>query len=241
MESLKITMANMHEVFHSRMLAFESQLSKEPTSNPSGATAGITAEYASFKSFVVDMLNNLQQQLEALLDTVDSIEMRTRRKMLLLHGVSEEKNEDTPELTSDVIKTHLKISGFTVADIKRCQRLGRPGSLKPRPILFKLLDTGVRDKLWFSKTHLKGTGITISEFLTKTRHDIFMAAREKFGVTKCWTREGCIYVQRPDNTRYRIYTANDLHKYDADVTEIKSTTVSKTTSSKTRRAAAIKK
>uniref|UniRef100_A0A2A4ITX7 Uncharacterized protein n=1 Tax=Heliothis virescens TaxID=7102 RepID=A0A2A4ITX7_HELVI len=139
------------------------------------------------------------------------MEMRGRRGILLLHGVSEVKDEDTAKVTAGIVKDRFKIQGFTVNDIKRCHRMGRSASTsKPRPILFKLRDVAVRDNIWFDKTKLKGTGITISEFLTKSRHDVFMAARKRFGVTKCWTRDGCVYVLAPDGTRHRVTTSAEL-------------------------------
>ncbi|KAF9811198.1 hypothetical protein SFRURICE_002567 [Spodoptera frugiperda] len=71
-------------------------------------------------------------------------------------------------------------------------------------------DVDTRDKVWYNKTKLKGTGITISEFLTKTRHQVFMAARNKFGVANCWTKAGHIYVLGPDGVRHRIASLTEL-------------------------------
>lgn len=45
----------------------------------------------------------------------------------------------------------------------------------------------IRDKVLFAKTKLKVTGITESEFLMKSGHDVFLEARKRFGVGKCWT------------------------------------------------------
>lgn len=141
------------------------------------------------------------------------MEMHSRRKILLLHGVVEVKGENLVEVISNVIKTHLKLDGFNASDIKRCHRMGRPTAPhKHRPILVKFQQVVMRDKIWFAKTKLKGSGITASEFLTKSRHDVFMAAREKFGVTKCWTREGCVYVLSTDGERHRVVTMADLNK-----------------------------
>ncbi|XP_045452327.1 uncharacterized protein LOC123661409 [Melitaea cinxia] len=65
-------------------------------------------------------------------------------------------------------------------------------------------------KVWFAKAKLKGTGVTQSEFLTRPRHDAFLAARERFGINKCWTRDGCIYVVAPNGTRYKAENLTDL-------------------------------
>ncbi|XP_026746114.1 uncharacterized protein LOC113507459 [Trichoplusia ni] len=115
--------------------------------------------------------------------------MRGRRKILLLHGVPEHSKEDTAQVVAGVMLEHVKIADFSVAAVRRFHRMGRNSNgSKPRPILLKLRDVEVRDRIWFEKTKLKGSGITLSEFLTKTRHDAFMMAREKFGISNCWTQ-----------------------------------------------------
>ncbi|XP_026733623.1 uncharacterized protein LOC113497968 [Trichoplusia ni] len=81
---------------------------------------------------------------------------------------------------------------------------------KPRPILLKLRDAEVRDRIWFEKTKLKGSGITLSEFLTKTRHDAFMMAREKFGISNCWTQRGEVFVLGADGTKRRVLSTRDV-------------------------------
>lgn len=64
--------------------------------------------------------------------------------------------------------------------------------------------------MWFAKTKFKGTGITQSEFLTKSGHGVFIAARQHFGVNKCWTRDGVIYVVAPDGSRRKVERMLDL-------------------------------
>ncbi|XP_026745500.1 uncharacterized protein LOC113506863 [Trichoplusia ni] len=107
---------------------------------------------------------------------------------------------------------HVKIADFpTVAAVRRCHRMGRNNNgSKPRPILLKLRDVEVRDRIWFEKTKLKGSGITLSEFLTKTRHDAFMMAREKFGISNCWTRRGEVFVLGADGTKRRVLNTRDV-------------------------------
>lgn len=235
MESLKQSMTNMHDLFDSRMANFESQLSKETTA--SSTSSGIASEYALFKKFVAEMLNNLQQQVDTLCCTIDDMETRSRRKMLLLHGLPEESNEDTLQLAVKVIKQHFQFD-FSAEHIKRCQRLGRHISKNPRPVLVKFNNADIRNKVWFTKTVLRGTGITVSEFLTKIRHDIFMAGRDKFGVKNCWTKDGCVYIKGANNARHKVVTAKDLEKLDIDP---KVTASTKATTSKTRRAVASRK
>lgn len=48
------------------------------------------------------------------------------------------------------------------------------------------------------------------DFLTKPRHDAFLAARERFGINKCWTRDSCIYVKAPNGTCHRAENLADI-------------------------------
>ncbi|KAJ0174304.1 hypothetical protein K1T71_010450 [Dendrolimus kikuchii] len=65
-------------------------------------------------------------------------------------------------------------------------------------------------KIWMAKTKLKGSGVTVSEFLTKYRHDLFMRVRQEFGVSKCWTRDGAIFTLRTDDKRHSISCLDDI-------------------------------
>ncbi|CAG4982991.1 unnamed protein product [Colias eurytheme] len=68
---------------------------------------------------------------------------------------------------------------FVITSLQCLQtQVGKPQENKPRPILCKLRNLSDKELIWSSKISLKGTGITLSEFLTKSRHEVFMAARE---------------------------------------------------------------
>ncbi|XP_047022489.1 uncharacterized protein LOC124631897 [Helicoverpa zea] len=209
MEALKGSLSEMMTLFQERMSNFEAQLQRNP--GTSGGTDSLAADYNAFKKFVLDALSCLQQQMKALARELDNVEMRGRRKMVLLHGVAEQAKEDTAQVVAEVVRSHLELADFSVSEVRRCHRMGRPtGASKPRPILCKLRDVSVRDSIWFAKMKLKGTGITISEFLTRSRHQLFMSARDKFGVNNCWTKQGHIYVVGSDGSRHRVGTLDDI-------------------------------
>ncbi|KAF9424421.1 hypothetical protein HW555_000560 [Spodoptera exigua] len=212
MESISQSVSAMSSVFLQRMAAFEQELKKNPSAATS--TSGLPAEFNAFRTFIILALNTLQQQVSLLAQNIDAIEMRSRRKMLLIHGVSEsaEKNEDTPQVVVQVVKDYLKLN-VAASDIKRCHRMGR-ASHKPRPILCKFHDMSLRNNIWLGKTKLKGSGVTVSEFLTKSRHTVFMSARDRFGVGQCWTREGIVYVLDLKGVRHRVLTMEDLNNVE---------------------------
>lgn len=225
---------DIQKYFEERMAKFEADLRKASSSGSSS----LVDEFASFKVFILQSLKAFSQQLESVARQVDTIEMRSRRKILLLHGVEEQKDEDTSQVVTEVIKQHLKLDTFTTTQITRCHRMGRAvSSQKARPIVLKLASTEVRDSIWFSKIKLKGTGITLSEFLTRARHTAFMAARDRFGASRCWTRDGWVFILDGNGKRHRISSLSELEKIKTDPEK----PAVKAAVTKTRRAAVISK
>lgn len=212
-------------MFYKRMDSFEGKLQKTPKTPSASSIDELAADFAAFKTFVVTSMRGLQGQIELLAKQNEQFEMRSRRKILLLHGLPEDSKEVTAEVIVGVVTGHFKQLAFTVGDISRCHRMGRVGSTdRPRPILCKFRDGALRSQIWSTKTCLKGTGITISEFLTKSRHSVFMAARQRFGIAKCWTREGYVFVLGPDGARHRISRQEDLDGIEQkDVQKVKET------------------
>lgn len=207
MESVKDTLSEMADMFKARMSEFQQELQK--STSPVTAVS-LAAEFNSFKEFIFTTLSALHRQVEFLSREMDRLEMKKRRNMILLHGVKEEKSEDTTARVTSLIAEYLDLPNFSSSSIKLSYRLGRPSDNRSRPIVVKFTDISVRDKVWFAKTKFKGTGITQSEFLTKARHDIFLTARQRYGIGKCWTREGRIYVVTADGSRHQVESSCDL-------------------------------
>lgn len=212
MDSLKQSIAELTVNFNTRMaMDFQKDLAiaSTPASSP---TSNITAQFCTFRTFVLGALESLQAQVQFLSKQCDDMDMRTRRKILLFHGICEDDSVDLLSTVCSVLTDHLKLPEVTADSIRRCQRLGSPNTKKPRALLVKFQDITVKNKVWFAKNKLKGTGITISEFLTKSRHDTFLMARQRLGITKCWTRDGIIVFIAPDGSQHRVTTSAELEK-----------------------------
>ncbi|XP_050358338.1 uncharacterized protein LOC126778918 [Nymphalis io] len=223
MESIKHSIQDLTEHFNSRMAEFQKTLqSSIPASSP---TTNIAAQFNTFRVFVLTALESLQKQVELLSKQYNQMEMRSRRKMLLLHGIPEEVKENVPTVVSRVLSDKLKLPEFTMDKLSRCQRLGQSTRDKPRAILVKFHDASLRNKIWYSKTSLKNTGVTLSEFLTKERHELFMAARRKFGISKCWTKDGAVIVTGSDGKRHRIVTTAELNSIKCTQNDIPLATI----------------
>lgn len=184
------------------MSAFQRSLENADPTNPT--VASVSASLIAFKDFVMKSLQTLQKHVELLTRQVDHMETRARRKMLLVHGV------DTAKLA--VSRLQAVRDDFSVAEFERSNRLGRRGrrGKKPRAILIKFKETTTRDDVWFGKAALKGTGVTLGEFLTAPRHSAFMEARELFGVRNCWTSNGDVIVLGKDGVRRRANSVSDV-------------------------------
>lgn len=227
METVMESISTLADHFNSKMTEFQRDLHKG--SSPV-STASLASEFSTFKSFIIISLNTLQRQVELLGRENDRQEMRRRRKILLLHGLPEEKQENTTSKVVSLVADRLLLPNFSSASVKTSYRLGRPSDKKVRPIVVKFSDVVIRDKVWFSKKKLKGSGITQSEFLTRDRHDMFMEARRRFGINNCWTRDGNVYILSSDGMRHKAEYRSDLEGIPTTSSQIsisKDTVVSK--------------
>lgn len=209
MDAMKLSFAELSKPFYSKMSEFQKSLDNAAQSQDAGTISAISEEFSKFKTFITSALHSLQQQINALSLQTDKMEMRTRRKVLLVHGVPENK-EDVSSTLLKLCAEHISDAGITKESISLCHRMGRLVPNKARPILLKFKDVMVRDKVWYSKSKFKGTNITISEYLTKDRHNAFLLARSKFGVNRCWTKEGNIVILGLDGSRHRAWCTKDV-------------------------------
>ncbi|XP_060810016.1 uncharacterized protein LOC132904108 [Amyelois transitella] len=193
-----------------RMTEFENQLkmSKEPAS-----LNKLWEDYSKFKSDVRDIMQLLQQQLEELVRSVDNIEMRHRRRCLLFGGIKEAENganEDASAVISAILGERFHMEGISSSSFEACHRMGSKNNSRPRPILVRFVCPTIKNTVWRKKTVLKGTTTVVSEFLTRRRQALFTEARRRFGMTKCWTFDGSIFVKPPSGKPISINALEDL-------------------------------
>ncbi|KAI5643356.1 hypothetical protein NE865_04531 [Phthorimaea operculella] len=200
---------NLQRLF-SRMGEFEVRL-QNATASPAPVHSDLktlASEYAEFKSFVCEALTKITEQTDLLSRSLERQETFLRRKVLLFHGVAESKEEKLLDVIPKIICDQMELD-ITSLDLQACHRLGS-SSAKTRPVLVRFRDLDKRREVWDSKTSLKNSGIVISEFLTKSRHDVFVAARKYYGVRSCWTSEGKIHLLLPDKSRRKIEVMAEL-------------------------------
>lgn len=210
MASSKQNIVEISTEFYNKMADFQKKLDAAAQTQAVHTINSIAEEFTSFKLFIVNSLQTLQQQIDQQAKQIDKMEMRSRRKMLLVHGIPESKSEDVSSCLLKLFTDHVHTVEVTAVSITKCHRMGRYNSNKDRPIIVKFNDSALRDKIWYAKTAFKGTGVTLSEFLTSCRHETLMEARKRFGVAKCWSKEGIIIVMAPDGSRHRASCTMDL-------------------------------
>lgn len=205
------SLEELERFFSSRMSEYEDKL-LQASSVPDLAHSDISAlsrDFSDFKVFVCNTLCHLKTQIELLSLGLDSHETVMRRKILLFHGIAETAHEKLNATILNIFSKHLMLDDIHADHLDVCHRLGSSQG-KSRPVLVRFSNMEQRRLAWDSKTALKGTGITISEFLAKTRHQVFMAGRKHFGVNNCWSAEGKIVVLTPDKSRRKISTMGEL-------------------------------
>lgn len=210
-EKLSKNMEELAAVFTSRMAGHEKELQEASTSARPGTIAALSREFADFKAFVTTSLTILRSQVDLLLLGLDRHEMASRRKVLLMHGVPETAAETVSTLVSSLLTDKMNVSADCASSVSVCHRLGVARD-KPRPILVRFSTVAARNEAWAAKKTLKGTTTLVSEFLTKSRHDVFMTARKHFGVSGSWTTEGRVVILLPDKSRAKVEQMAELRE-----------------------------
>ena len=124
----------------------------------------------------------INKRIEELESKIDCQEQYSRRNCILIHGIAENKEENTDQQAIDFINDSLDIK-INEIDIDRSHRIGRydKAKKKARPIIVKFARYSVRGRVFQEKRKLKGTGESITESLTTKRIGQLNDAIEKYG------------------------------------------------------------
>lgn len=222
----------------SRMAEIEKQLQLSAAHDSTPNLDKVTKEFNEFKKFVSTMFTLMNSQINSLTSYVESLDNQQRRNALLFNGsgISESDNEDCAAVVLDIITSRLKISDIQASSLYVCHRLGAKKDNVNRPILVCFTDIHTRNLVWKSKKLLKSSSIVISEFLTRSRQGIFTKARKHFGVTRCWSQDGNIFVKPLNSERKRITSMQDLDQLIAKFPILDITTIPQRATSRSGRA-----
>lgn len=157
-----------------------------------------------------ETINRLENEVSALnvkvselKSAVEKQEQYSRRNCLLLHGINENKDEDTDKISLNTLNENLQLE-LTELNIERSHRIGKPKpNGKPRPIIIKFVRYNVRRKVHERKKMFKGKKISITESLTAFRMSKLAEAREKYGFLNVWTSDGRVLYK--DGGKVNLY------------------------------------
>lgn len=62
-----------------------------------------------------------------------------------------------------------------------------------------------------AKTSLKGTAVSVREFLTRTGQMIFAKSHQHFGMKAVWTQDDTVVIEAPDGCRHKVTSMEHLH------------------------------
>lgn len=202
------TQKSVEDSVKQMMMDFEAKLK---ASSRSDSVDQLFLDFSTFRSHVQNVLHLLQQQITELSFQFDNIEMRHRRKFLLLNGVIEKPGENVPLMVLDILQKNLGME-LTSSAIETAYRLGNQSDNKVRPIVLRMSTPMQRADVWKRKTKLKGTSFVLSEYLTKQRKSLFLKARSHFSFRNVWSIGGSIMVKLPNGSRHKILNNLDLEK-----------------------------
>lgn len=151
----------------------------------------IDALTLSFNKLEQDVVNNTNQ-ISINAEKIDALEQYTRRNNLRLHGIPENPNENTDCIVVDFISNKLGIT-ISLDEIERTHRVGQKRTAHPRAIIIKFGSYRKRSEVFYAKKALKGTGLLITEDLTKQRQSLFAEKKQQVGNKNTWTRDGKVF------------------------------------------------
>ena len=130
----------------------------------------------------------MNKRIEELENKIDRQEQYSRRNCILIHGIAENKEENTDQQAIDFINENLDIR-IDETDIDRSHRIARYDKTKKkaRLIIVKFARINVRGRVLREKRKLRCIGKTFTESLTTKRIGQLNDAREKYGFNNVWS------------------------------------------------------
>lgn len=199
----------LEQCWTQRMADFERRLTA--ASSPSNPTLlKLQDEFQSFKDLVLKMFKLLGQQVQENARVIDVIDMRSRQKVLLFTGLHEDAKTTVEQSVLNILHNNMGLIDVSSSSLKRCYRLGVKSNNSIRPVLVHFRDHHIKAEVWSRKAKLKGSTVSVTEFLTKTRQLVHKRARRHFGMRNVWTLDGTIHIKLPGGTRVKISTEEQL-------------------------------
>ncbi|KAI5639156.1 hypothetical protein NE865_08356 [Phthorimaea operculella] len=207
-DDIKATQLEIEANIMKRMTELEGQI-QNATGSKGCTVAKVAEELRVFRDLTWKILGLLRSQIAECARSVDDMETRKRRKVLIFNGIPESSDEQCQDKIIGIIKKIIKPEDVPDS-FQACHRIGQSAEGSVRPILVRFNNLAVKSKVWNGKAKLKGTKVAVKEFLTKSRQSVFMKARQHFGMTNTWTQDGIINIKASDGKRHKLSTAEEF-------------------------------
>ncbi|XP_035699286.1 uncharacterized protein LOC118431946 [Branchiostoma floridae] len=168
-------------------------------------------EQAVIKSTVAHLENKVEEAAVSIHQhsrRLNELEQYSRRNCLLLHGATT-SDSDSVSVVLDLAKNKLGVT-LSESEIDRAHPLpGRKESNSGRkpPIVIKFVSYNTRNKIFTAKSKLKGSGMYITEHLTRENAQLLRETRAKLGTA--WSFDGRIFCL-VDGVKKKISCLEDL-------------------------------
>ncbi|KAB0802627.1 hypothetical protein PPYR_04813 [Photinus pyralis] len=148
----------------------------------------------------------VKENLDLKSEVVD-LQQYSRRNCIRIFGIKEQPDEDTDNVLLHLFKSKLNLD-IDINCIDRSHRVGK-NTGRGRHIIARFVSYRDRNKVFQHKKLLKGSGITITEDLVKSRLGVYKLAQNKFKKENVWTMDGRVFVKFADK-KYIIRSQGDL-------------------------------
>lgn len=166
---------------------------------------------------------DLQRRVEAMEEQQDAMEQRSRLTSLIFSGPAipePDRREETASLIQGLIQNHLGIS-MDMSQVKSAFRL------RSKCILVKFSGAefgSERDKLFKTKTKLRGSGLFISESLTRKRQQVFrdiLKMKKERKIAAAFTQSGDLFVKMtPESSPLNVTSPAALRDLTRAVSQV---------------------
>ena len=158
-------------------------------------------------------IKDVENANEVLMTKLDNLEQKSKLYQLRIHGLPEKKTkENTTETLNEQVVAMFKTKlGITNVVPTNSYRIGQFNKNKDRNVVVTFNSIQQRNSVFQNKKKLKGSKMFIVEELTKTRHEILVLAKEKFGKNAVWTNDGRVYANL-NNKKIWLKNEKDIAK-----------------------------
>lgn len=187
------------------------------TVTPGVDTGDTETILAEFERKMMEALDGLKSELTSLknvfLKQSEELDRKSFADSLIIHGIAEVASEDLYVKVCDIVKTKINVA-ISKDDLSLCYRVGKKlvGADKGRPVAVKFVRRWKRNEVFNNKRKLKGSGVTVSEMLTRSVQQLFKLVKQYVDKKRCWTRNGNVYITT-DEGRKRIDGVEDIPGY----------------------------